>query len=95
VNALEQLKDDLTATFPAWKLQLDAAAHPAGSWFLDVTDGEQGLVVDWRPGGTFGITSLPCEGFGCGADETYETREETAARIKHLFETRTRTQSPP
>lgn len=96
MNELEQLQADLTAAFPAWKLQLDAAAHPTGWWFLDVSDGEQGLVVEWRPGSNFGITSLPCDGFGnCAADETYQTRAEVSSRVKHLFETKTRTQSHP
>lgn len=74
--------------------RIDRSENARGPVWVDFVLEDQAVCVDWRQGMPLGLTSLPTESYGEAADEIYESIDDLAARIKVLFETRTRTASP-
>lgn len=91
---IQVLEAQLRKRFPAASLALDVAARPNGTSFLDVElDGHQ-VVIQWRKGAGFGISSSSDHGYGEGADEVYQDVEAAYGRTISLLLSRTHT-SPP
>lgn len=94
MNEIERLRELLTERFPQASIQLDQAELPGGSWWLDVTLKDHSVVIEWREGRGFGL-STPSEGdYGSGPDEVYPGVSETFERTKEILLSRART-SPP
>lgn len=86
MNRIEELKAAIGRRLPGATLRLDTPRHPDGVWWLDVQLGERGVVVEWRPLRGFGLSALPDDGLGSGADEIYREPDEVVARVVDILE---------
>lgn len=93
MNPIERLARTIRAKLPRSKTVLDPGTKPDSSWWLDVESDGHALVVEWKPGRGFGVSS-PSEGYGEGPDEVYPDTGMAADRIIELLHTRGRTRSP-
>lgn len=93
MNPIERLEGALQERFPAAETELDPAATATGGWFLDVRLAGHHVVVEWRRGRGFGVTSNPEIAYGPGADEIIADEKEALKRVAELLETRGRTSS--
>lgn len=91
---IESLERVLKRRFPAAQIVLDRPRKPSGAWFLDITLNEHPVIVQWRQGKGFGISSSLEKQYGAGADEVYKDEEAAYGRIVSLLLSRTFT-SPP
>lgn len=94
MNALECLRERLAARFPDAALVVDRAETETGSWFLDVTLKGYDLVIEWRPGRGFGLSTPAKDDFGLGPDEVYEDADTAYERAKALLLSQTPTKPP-
>jgi DNA-binding Xre family transcriptional regulator len=95
MKAIHELFASLQKAVPAAKFRLDEPENPKGEWFLDVVHRGKGLVIQWREGGPFGLSSMGEHvGMGQKADELYPTTDAAEARIVKLLSTGGTT-SPP
>lgn len=94
MNPLECLRERLAARFPDAQLDLDPAETETGSWFLDATLKGYALVVEWRPGRGFGISTPSPDDYGQGPDEVYEDADAAFQRTKALLLSQTPTRPP-
>jgi hypothetical protein len=86
MNAIEKMRAELIRSFPGASIELDAPGDQAGPWFLDVErPGLSPVVVEWRPGRGFGISTPTGDEYGPGADEIYSDSAEALARAVHLI----------
>lgn len=90
-NPIERLQRALRARLPGAELELDPAETSTGGWFLDARLEGHHVVVEWRSGQGFGITSNPELDYGQGADETIADEAAALARMVELLEARRRT----
>jgi DNA-binding XRE family transcriptional regulator len=88
VDKLVQL---LREGVPGVRVDVDAPSKVTGSWFIDVSKGEQSLVIEYRPKLGFGITSTPTDGYGEGPHEFRGGAKEAAKRVVGLLRSRQRT----
>lgn len=95
MNALEHLQERLAARFPDAALAIDRAETATGSWFLDATLKGYDLVIEWRPGRGFGLSTPADDDFGQGPDEVYEDVDTAYERAKALLLSQTPTKPPP
>lgn len=89
---IQRLKRLLDKHVPSATVEIDAPAKPAGSWFVDVRDGNRSFAIELRPKVGFGLSSTPGEGIGEGADELLMTEAEVVDRIAELLRSRASTQ---
>ncbi len=93
-HVLERLQKLILLALPGAESELDLPEKPSGSGFLDLSFNGRGIVIEYRKGRGFGITSdSEITGF-TGPDEVYEDVAEAAERAIHLLRTGSRT-SPP
>lgn len=88
---VDELVQLLRKGVPGVEVNVDAPSKTAGSWFIDVSEGQQSLVIEYRPKLGFGITSTPMDGYGEGPDEFRGGAEEAAKRVVDLLRSRQRT----
>lgn len=75
------------------KVSVDAPTIARGSYFIDLTTGTQGFVIEYRADSEgFGLSSLPSDGF-TSPDEFLADQEKLIARIRELIITGARTDS--
>lgn len=96
MNPLEQLRDDLQGQFPGISLEIDAPADVLGPWQLDVRPGPTArwIVVEWKPGFGFGVSTPDEADFGTKPDETYQDAESASNRVTHLIASGQPTEPP-
>lgn len=95
MNEIQRLKERIAKELPNARLALDAPQppRPSGAWWLEIDQDGHEVVVEWKPGRGFGLTS-PAEGFGEGADEAYDDVDATARRVIDLVKKKERTKPP-
>lgn len=94
MNPIEWLASMLSERFSDVHLTLDPSDHGNGSWWLNVELQDQVVVVEWRPGKGFGVSSDSDEGYGDGPDEIYQHVDETYNRVTSLLLRRGKTVPP-
>lgn len=94
MNPLEILRDRLAERFPKASLEIDRPATATGSWWLDIRLQGYLLVVEWRSGKGFGLSTPTNDDFGQGPDEVYQDVDTAYARAKALLLSQTPTKPP-
>jgi hypothetical protein len=89
MNDVEQLRERLGERFPCAALTMDPAETASGSWWLDVEMQGHLVVVEWRPGEGFGISTPAADDYGVGPDEIYPDGDAVFKRLKRLLLTAT------
>lgn len=91
---VEYLRELLEERFPDGTYSMLQPRTETGGWFLDVTLKGYDLVIEWRPGRGFGLSTPTDEDFGLGPDEVYEDVQTAFARAKALLLSQTPTKPP-
>jgi DNA-binding XRE family transcriptional regulator len=95
MTKIEELKKEMEARLPGVKASLEAPPNPRGSHFLDLSLGHHKVVVEWSPlEEGFGVTSLPSDHFGSGADEVYDDVASTSKRLVEVLKEGRPTHAP-
>lgn len=85
MNEVEQLRARLGERFPCAALKMDPAETASGSWWLDVEMQGHLVVVEWKPGAGFGISTPLAGDYGVGPDEIYPDGDAVFGRLKRLL----------
>lgn len=85
MNPVEHLLKIISNQWQDAKIHIDQGIEPSSMTWVDVQWNDQAVSIQWRANSPFGLTLLPADGYGEGADETFETCEELIDRIAHLF----------
>ena len=51
-----------TRSLPRADCRIERSENARGPVWIDVSEGDQGVVIEWRQGMSLGLTSLPAEG---------------------------------
>jgi len=94
LSPIESLERQLRHRFESARIALDRPKQPSGTWYLDIKFNQHPVVVQWREGSAFGVSSSTSHSYGDGADEVYPNEEATYGRVVSLLLSRTFT-SPP
>lgn len=95
MNPIEKLQERILRRMPEVNAHLDPAENPKGPWWLDLRHNGYWVVVEWRPGQGFGLSSTSGEGaYGEGPDEVYTKAVDAEARLLELLESRKETIPP-
>lgn len=94
LSPIESLERQLRKRFESATITLDRPKKSSGIWYLDIKFDQHPVVVQWREGSSFGVSSSDAHGYGDGADEIYPDEESTYGRVVSLLLSRTFT-SPP
>ena len=92
--AIETLQKQLRKRFPDASITLDPPRKRSGAWYLDVAHEGHPVIIQWRKGSGFGVSSSPEHAYGEGADEIYPDVEAAYGRVVSLLLSRSFT-SPP
>lgn len=86
MNDLEQLQQKVAERFPDHELRTTRPLSETGAWFLDLFRGDSlpPVVVEWRPGLGFGITTPRDDEYGAGADEIHPDASSAFRRVVRL-----------
>lgn len=85
MTPIERLSLRVSTRFADAGVALDAPRDPKGLWFLDVSDGDYSLQVQWREGRPFGVTATKEIGsYGAGPHEALSDVESAMRRIVAL-----------
>lgn len=100
MNLIEELKSKIESIFSLSVSKIAPPLNPDGIWHWDLRGTLNTIVVEWRPGRGFGISTIdpkadPMEGYGEGADEVVPSIEAAMARISHLLTTGEPTKNIP
>jgi hypothetical protein len=82
---VESLVKQLCSRFPKAKIEVDRPRNRRGDWYLDVTYGDHSVVIQWKEGTGFGVSSSPTHAYGEGPDEVYQGDEATYGRVVSLL----------
>lgn len=93
-NDVERLCERLKERFPDGAYSILKPRLETGSSFLDVTLKGYDLVIEWRPGRGFGLSTPAADDFGQGPDEVYADVDAAYARAKALLLSQTPTKPP-
>lgn len=86
MNPIERMRGELAARFPASAIDLDAPVDPSGPWSLTAArPGHRPIVVEWRPGRGFGLSTPGADDYGAGPDEVITSSRMATERIDHLI----------
>lgn len=91
---LASLLDELQKRFPNATVGIDAPEADKGG-FLDVTMGNQQFAIECFKAGGFGLSSVPAEGYGEGADELLKDAGSLIERLAELVKSERRTEAMP
>lgn len=94
MNGVEHLRDLLTERFPGGSFSILQPTVETGGWFLDVEVQGCELVIEWRPGRGFGLSTPADDDFGLGPDEVFEDVDAAFARARALLLSQTSTRAP-
>jgi transcriptional regulator with XRE-family HTH domain len=86
MNDVERLHKDLTERFRGRKVEIDPSETETGPWFVSVSrDGDlPPVVIEWRSGYGFGVSTPGPDDFGTGVDEAYPNTKATFDRVVQL-----------
>ena len=93
INQIEELQYRIQKRLPAVDARLDPPMKLENPWWLDLALQGHSVVVEWRPGQGFGLSTGE-SGYGEGPDEVYSRAEEAEARLIELLEERKETKPP-
>jgi hypothetical protein len=93
-NDVERLRELLEDRFPDGSYSILKPRTETGSWFLDVSLKGYDLVIQWRPGRGFGLSTPVSHDSGSGPDEVYEDVDSAYERAKALLLSQTPTRPP-
>ena len=93
MNLIEKLQQRIQKKLPSVATQIDRPANPEGLWCLDLRKENQLIVIEWRPGRGFDISS-GTGGYGEGPDEVHATPAAVEARLKELLDSGKETTPP-
>lgn len=82
---VELLAKQLGSRFTKAKIEIDRPRNRKGDWYLDVNYNNHSVVIQWKEGVGFGVSSSPVHAYGEGADEVYQDEEATYGRIVSLL----------
>lgn len=91
MNLIEKLNKIIQSKMPEVSVQLDRPAKPEGIWCLDLRLNNHLVVVEWRPGQGFSVSSGE-GGYGERPDELFTSVSQVEARVKELLTHPTETQ---
>jgi DNA-binding transcriptional regulator YiaG len=94
MNSIQRLRDLLTERFPTASIVLDPPDIPTGNWWLDVDLEGHHVVVEFRPGKGYGVSTPTVDDYGVGPDEVYESTTSAFERVKELLLSQTKTRPP-
>lgn len=94
MNDVERMRDRLRERFSDGSYELLESSTPTGSWFLDVSLQGYDLVIEWRPGRGFGLSTPREHDAFSGPDEVYEDADAAYERAKALLLSQTPTKGP-
>jgi DNA-binding XRE family transcriptional regulator len=83
--AIESLEKQLRKRFPDAIIALDRPRNRLGNWFLDVARGEHPVIIWWKDGAGFGVSSAPNHAYGENPDEVYLDEEAVYGRVVSLL----------
>jgi transcriptional regulator with XRE-family HTH domain len=86
MNDVERLHQDLAERFRGRKVEIDPSETETGPWFVSVSrdGGLPPVVVEWRSGYGFGLSTPGPDDFGTGVDESYPNAKATFDRVVQL-----------
>src|SRR4051812_47371037 len=82
---IESLERQLRRRFPQAAIKMDRPRNRSGHWYLDVSCGKHPVVIQWKQGAGFGVSSSSGHAYGEGADEVYPDEEATYGRAVSLL----------
>jgi hypothetical protein len=85
---MEHIKEIIRALekrIPGVRTRIERTENPRGPIWIDVTNGEHGVAIEWRQSMWFGLTSLPSDSLGKSSDETYDSTIELVDRVEELL----------
>jgi hypothetical protein len=91
---VESLVKRLRSRFPDATIEIDRPRSRTGDWYLDMTYAGHPVVIQWKDGAGFGVSSSTAHVYGDGADETYQDEEATYGRVVSLLLSRAFTAPP-
>jgi hypothetical protein len=94
MNSLQALEGRLREQFPTAKLELSRPAREDGIWILDAVHRGNALVIQWQPGGLFGLSSLEDHGYGEKPAEVFKELDGAETRAVALLKSGGRTKRP-
>ncbi len=96
MNPIEELRGALARRFPGIATEIDAPAHEAGLWQLDVRPGggSPWIVIEWRPDLGFGVSTPGADDYGTKPDEIYSNPKAAYDRVAQLVLSGGRTEPP-
>jgi len=91
---IEEIVAEIEERIPGTRTRVERAENPRGPVWIDVSNGTFGAAIEWRQGMPFGLSSLPTDAQGEGADEVYESSDELIDRLEVLLNGNARTRQP-
>lgn len=89
---VKRLIDIVRKRLPGVTVQVERPALPEGIWWADFDHDGHVVALQYHGEHGFGMSSLPTDGYGEGADETYLGVEPAAERVVDLLQTGRATQ---
>lgn len=87
IEALDAMAAVLRYVFPDATVSFTRPRDPNGETWLDVSRGQRGVVVQWRPGVGFGVSPVKAGTvYGEGADEVFTDYRLALNRVIALLE---------
>jgi hypothetical protein len=93
-TVIASVAENLKKRLPGCTIKIDEPLAKSGLWHLDVSRGENAVVLQWSPQKGFGVSADPNPGFGEGPHEVYEEAKQALDRVVHLIETGETTRPP-
>lgn len=84
----------LESRFPDAKVTVDQPSSPENTWWIDVDYHDHSIVVEYRPGSGFGVSSRSGQVYGEQSDELYPDVDATYHRIVRLLLSGSETKEP-
>jgi len=72
---IESLERSLKKRFPDAQISVDRPRKASGVWFLDITQADHPVIVQWQRGNEFGINSSAEHAYGGRADEAVQEQD--------------------
>ena len=90
-SVVDAFLKELHRRLPQSKVTVDAPSRSDGAWFLDARLRRKAVVVEYRPGKGFGVSTPGSGGLGEGPDEILPDAGAAAGRAVQLLRTGART----
>lgn len=95
MNPVESLQQRLRVILPDARIEVDAPADAAGTWWVDVFQPQHQVSLGWRDQLGFGVSAGEDGGvFGDGHDEVFADADAAIARVIELARNKGTTRAP-